>query len=341
MSKDIIRIGFIGAGGIVKQRHFPGLRALPGIEFSAVCNSSRDSSDKVAAEYGIKVVLDDWRKLVELPDLDVVWIGTTPYMHADITLAALKAGKHVFCQARMAMNLQEGMAMLAAAREHPDKITMLCPPPNAIKHGKYFASLLKAGKIGRLISFQLNSFGNAWADPMAPAHWRQKKELSGKNILSVGIYGEVLGRWFGQPHRLCAQGQVVFPRRGDLTVEIPDVVQVLGEWPGYLLGSMHWSGVYCDKPTDSLQLYGTDGVLSYDFGIDEIRLLQRGGNDVTPVVVPGEATGAWNVEADFIYAVRNGGRPEPSFETGVNYMRFVEAVNVSMHSHQWVQLESI
>jgi predicted dehydrogenase len=341
MSKDIIRIGFIGAGGIVKQRHFPGLRALPGIEFSAVCNSSRDSSDKVAAEYGIPVVLDDWRQLVELPDLDVIWIGTTPHLHAEITLEALKAGKHVFCQARMAMNLKEGMAMLAAAKEHPNRITMLCPPPNAMKHGEYFASLLKDGKIGRLISFQLVSFVNAWVDPEAPAHWRQKKEISGNNILSVGIYAEVLGRWFGQPLRLCAQGQVVFPRRGDLTVDIPDMVQVLGEWPGHLQGSMHWTGVSCDLPTDRLQVFGTDGVLSYDFGTDEILLVKRGDNCSHPVVVPQEARGGWHVEADFIKAVRNGGQPEPSFDTGVNYMRFVEAVSISMNSHEWVQLETL
>lgn len=341
MNKDLIRIGFIGAGGIVKQRHFPGLRALAGIEFSAVCNSSRDSSEKVAAEYGIPVVLDDWRELVALPDLDVIWIGTTPHLHSQISIAALKASKHVFCQARMAMNLKEGLAMLAAAKEHPDKITMLCPPPNAMKHGKYFASLLEGGKIGRPISFQLVSFGNAWADPISPIHWRQKKELSGKNILSVGIYAEVLGRWFGQPLHLCAQGQVVFPRRGDSTVDIPDLVQVLGEWPGRVQGAMHWTGVSCDIPTDRLQVFGTDGVLSYDFGTDEIRLVQRGGDDGTPIVVPEESRGGWKVEADFIDAVRNGGHPEPSFKTGVNYMRFVEAVNLSMHSHQWVNLESL
>ena len=57
----------------------------------------------------------NWADLVALPDLDVIWIGTPPYLHSAVTVSALEAGKHVFCQARMSMDLAEAEEMLAAS----------------------------------------------------------------------------------------------------------------------------------------------------------------------------------------------------------------------------------
>src|SRR5919201_135379 len=114
-----LRIGIIGAGGIVKSRHLPALRAVEGVEVVAVCNRSRESGEEVAREWQIPEVMTDWRALVARPDLDAVLIGTWPYTHAEMSIAALEAGKHVFCQARMARNLAEARQMLAAAERHP------------------------------------------------------------------------------------------------------------------------------------------------------------------------------------------------------------------------------
>ena len=240
----------------------------------------------------------------------------------------------------MAMNLKEARAMLAAAKAHPDKVTMLCPPPNAMKHGKHFGTLLKTGKIGRPTSFQFNSFTGVWTDQTAPAHWRQLKAFSGNNIMSVGIYAEVLGRWFGLPECLCAQGRVVSSQRGTQIVDVPDIVQVLGEWPGNIHGSLYWTGISFDAPTDKLRVFGTEGELTYDFGTNQISLVLSGK---LPEIIEVDETlvDTWQVEADFINAIRKGGQPEPSFQTGVDYMKFVEAVSVSMSLHQWVQLESL
>ena len=82
------------------------------------------------------------------------------------------------------MNLAEARQMVKAAREHPQQITMLCPPPNGMKNGIYFTKLLQDGSIGQVLHFHLNSLNASWADPAAPAHWRQRRELSGNNILT-------------------------------------------------------------------------------------------------------------------------------------------------------------
>ncbi len=99
---NTIRVGFVGLGGICRSRHVPGLRRLDGVDIVAVANRTRESSERAAAQFGIPEVCDSWQQIVERDDIDAVFIGTWPYLHKDVSIAALNSGKHVFCQARMA-----------------------------------------------------------------------------------------------------------------------------------------------------------------------------------------------------------------------------------------------
>ncbi len=94
---DRVRVGFIGLGGICRDRHVPGLRRIPGVEIVAVANRTRESSERAAAEFAIPKVCDRWEDVIARDDVDAVFIGTWPYMHRDMSIAALEAGKHVFC----------------------------------------------------------------------------------------------------------------------------------------------------------------------------------------------------------------------------------------------------
>src|SRR2546421_8495696 len=126
MAANKLRIGIIGAGGIVRSRHLPALRGIEGVEVIAVCNRSRESGAAVAREFAIPEVMTDWRALVARDNLQAIFVGTWPYTHAEMSIAALDAGKHVFCQARMARNLAEAREMLGAAERHPQQVATLC-----------------------------------------------------------------------------------------------------------------------------------------------------------------------------------------------------------------------
>ena len=78
-----LRIGIIGAGGIVKQRHLPGLRALPDVEIAAVANSTLASAEAFCREHapGARAV-EHWVEIADSDELDVGWFGATPYLHA-------------------------------------------------------------------------------------------------------------------------------------------------------------------------------------------------------------------------------------------------------------------
>jgi predicted dehydrogenase len=333
-----LRVGIVGAGGIVRQRHLPGLRALPNVQIAAICNSSVESAQAFAKEFDIPDVMDDWAEMLDRPDLDIIWIGTPPVLHAPITISALEAGKHVFCQARMAMNLREGREMLVAAQARPNLVTMLCPPPHGMKGGRFFQKLLREGYAGELWHFRLTAANGGFSDPLAPPHWRQLTELSGLNVLTVGIYAEVLRNWLGSPRRLHAQMKVSVPKREGYIVHVPDVVHVIGQWANGLAGTLEWSGVAQFPPDETLTIYGRDGTLVYNFTKDEIHGARRGDKKLHPLDIPEELETKWTVEKDFIDAVIQGGHPEPSFETGVEYMEFIEAVNLSARGGHAVEL---
>lgn len=333
-----LRIGIVGAGGIVRQKHLPGLQALPQAEVVVVCNSRPETAREVARDFHIPEVMTDWAEMIDRPDLDIIWIGTPPVLHAPITISALEAGKHVFCQARMAMNLSEGREMLSAAQARPQLVTMLCPPPHGMRGCRFMRKLLRDGYIGEPWHFRLTAMNGVFSDPLAPPHWRQRTELNGINVLSVGIYAEVLERWLGSPRRLHAQMKVSVPKRDGYVVHIPDVVQVFGQWSNGLAGSLEWSGSAQFAPDETLAIYGRDGTLVYNFTKDEILGGRRGDRELQVLTIPSELEGHWAVEKDFIEAVLTGGHPEPSFEIGVKYLEFTEALNLSARGGHAVEL---
>ena len=74
--EEPIRIGIVGAGANTRRHHIPGFKALPGVEVVSVVNRSRESSERVAEEFDIPEVYDDWEELVEADDTDAICIGT-------------------------------------------------------------------------------------------------------------------------------------------------------------------------------------------------------------------------------------------------------------------------
>ena len=157
-------------------------------------------------------------------------------------------------------------------------------------------------------------------------------------ILTLGIYTEVLQRWLGHIVEVEARGRVVIPERLGYNVETPDFVQVMARFRSGLEATMLFSGVAAHAPTDKLWLFGSSGTLSYDFVTEEITLGKPAGSmEIVPV--PYELQREWTVERDFIQAVRDPAapRPRPDFTEGVCYMRVVEAVWEAMENRAAVK----
>jgi predicted dehydrogenase len=287
----------------------------------------------------------EWRRVIERPDLDAVFIGTPPYLHCEATLAALDAGKHVFCQARMARDTAEARAMYERSLKS-DRVTMLCPPPNGMRGDRVMRRLIGEGYLGAVRDVHATGMTANYADASAPLHWRQDVAISGYNTLTLGMWVEVLHRWVGPHRKVAAVTRVHTPvrKRPDggaaESVQIPESVAIAAELASGAVGSYHFSGVARFAPANRIEIYGSEGTLLYDLGTEEIRGARAGDAAVAPIPIPPKEERPWTVERDFIDAIRHGRPVEPSFQDGLRYMEFTEAVWRAAETGQAVELQT-
>ncbi|HBR93952.1 MAG TPA: gfo/Idh/MocA family oxidoreductase [Opitutae bacterium] len=339
MDTHKLKIGFIGAGANTRKMHIPGFHKLENVELSVVANRSVESARDVAKKNGIQRVAKDWREVVEDPAIDAVCIGTWPYLHAEATIAALEHGKHVLCEARMACDLAEAKAMLAAAHAHPQLVAQLVPAPFSLDFDATIREMLQAGKLGELLEVRVVHTSGQSANPEAPMTWRQDVALSGKNIMSMGIMHETVERWVqDEPSWLLADGAVFQPQRSypdseELKeVKIPDSLSVMGRFAqtGARL-VYHFSSVESGKPRMEFRLNGSKGALRFDTYDTELLYAAAGEVEEKKIILSRAESRGWQVEADFVQSIRTGVPVKlTSFEQGLRYMTFTEMVSQSL-----------
>ena len=335
MAQDTIRVGIIGAGGNTRSRHIPGLQAIEGVEIIGVCNRSQDSSQRVADEFGISKTYGTWQDAIADPDTNAIVIGTWPYMHARATIAALEADKHVMCEARMAMNAREAHTMRAVARQKTHLTAQIVPSPMTLRVDNTIKRLIADGYIGDVLAIEARA-GGAFLDPQAPLQWRQDFDLSGLNIMSMGIWYEALIRWVGEATRIMAMGKTFVKMRPDAdgtlrAVRIPEHIDVVGDLACGAQLHLQVSNVTGLAGAPEVFIFGSTGTLR--FSGNKLYGGQKDDSELTEIDIPDAEAGAWRVEEEFINAIR--GKEvitHTDFETGVKYMEFTEAVTQSMLS---------
>ncbi len=344
MDIERIRVGIVGAGANTRLKHIPGLKAIPGVEIVSVANRSRESSESVARESGIPKVYDNWLELVEAEDTDAICIGTWPYMHCPVTLAALENDKHVLCEARMALNAAEAHAMLEAARQHPHLVTQVVPAPHTLAVDRPIQKLITAGYCGEILAVEVRAVQPNFVDRESPLHWRHDADLSGFNTLTMGIWYESMMRWVGPATRVMAMTKVCVPHRKDTSgvlraVTVPDHVDIIANLACGAIAHLRFSAVTGLAPTNEVWLFGTEGTLRLDTSTFEISGGRRRDKELQTVDVPEEERGGWRVEEEFVNAIRGKERVTcTSFEDGARYMEFTEAVIRSAQSGQAMSL---
>jgi predicted dehydrogenase len=333
MANATIRMGFVGAGKNTQVRHIPGFRKLPGVELVAVANRTKESGERVAREFGIGRAHADWRDVVRAPDVDAVCIGTWPYMHCEVTEAALAAGKHVLCEARMAMNAAEGRRMLAAARRAPGLVAQLVPAPHTLEVDGTVARLLAEAYAGEVLAVEVQATQQPrFADPAEPLHWRQDAALSGHNILNMGIWYEAMVRWVGPARRVMAMTKLAIPRRRDATgalrdVTVPDHVDILATLASGAQARLRFSAITALAPPGEAWIFGSEGTLRLEADARRLSGGRRGDKALAEIAIPSDQRVGWRVEEEFVNAIRGREKvARTTFEDGVRYMEFTDAV---------------
>ncbi len=184
-----LKIGLIGYGGIGRV-HAMGLRDIPfhyglpadQIQIAGVATTRPETAQKAAREIGCDFATADYRELLARSDIDIVDVTTPNNSHAEIVIAAAQAGKHIYCEKPLAMNVEEGQRMVAAveAAGVKSQMTFNLRFYPALSRAK---QLIDEGFLGNIFSFRGRYYRSSYIDPNKPISWRQRKEISGGGAL--------------------------------------------------------------------------------------------------------------------------------------------------------------
>jgi predicted dehydrogenase len=335
VAQQTVKVGIIGAGGNTRSKHIPGLQAIEGVEIVGVCNRSQESSQRVADEFGIPKTYGNWQDAIGDPDTNAIVIGTWPYMHCRATVAALRADKHVMCEARMAMNAREAHIMRMASRQKTHLIAQIVPSPMTLRVDNTIKRLIAEGYVGDVLAIEARA-GGAFLDSESPLQWRQDFDLSGLNIMSMGIWYEALMRWVGEATRIMAIGKTFVKMRPDAdgvmrAVRIPEHIDVVGDLACGAQLHIQVSTVAGLAGAPEVYVFGSNGTLR--FSGNKLYGGQKDDTELTEVDIPDTEAGGWRVEEEFVNAIRgNEVITHTDFDTGVKYMEFTEAVTRSMQA---------
>lgn len=192
MAKKRINVGLIGYQFMGKAhsnayrqvgRFFPELPVEVGMH--TICGRNEAKVREAASQMGWENVETDWRRVVENPEIDVIDISTPGNLHAEIAIAAAKAGKAVFCEKPIGNTLEEAEAMAAAVKD--------AGVPNAVFHNYRKApaatlvkKFIEEGKLGTIYHMRAVYLQDWIADPNFPLVWRLQKEIAGS-----GTHGDI------------------------------------------------------------------------------------------------------------------------------------------------------
>jgi predicted dehydrogenase len=152
------------------------------VQVVGVATSRAETAQAAAAEIGCAYWTDDYRQLLTRADVDAVDVCVPNHLHAEIVLAAAAAGKHIYCEKPLAMNVAEARAMVAAV-EAAGVITQMT------FNFRFFPAVLRAqqlvqeGFLGRIFSFRGRYYRASYIDPGKPLTWRQRKAIAGGGAL--------------------------------------------------------------------------------------------------------------------------------------------------------------
>ncbi|MGI6173865.1 MAG: Gfo/Idh/MocA family protein [Christensenellales bacterium] len=154
----IVKTGIIGCGGIANGKHMPSIKQVPYVRMVAFCDIIPERAEKAAKEYGVEgaKVYTDYRELLSDPEIEVVHVLTPNREHAQITIDALHAGKHVMCEKPMAKCAEDARLMLEAAKATGKKLTIGYQSRKGAA-ARYAKQYIESGALGEIYSVNSRS----------------------------------------------------------------------------------------------------------------------------------------------------------------------------------------
>ena len=261
-----IKVGIIGCGKIAQVRHIPEYAANPHTEVYGFYDINLARAEELAEKYNGKAYAS-YEELLADPAIEAVSVCAANHVHAEITVAALKAGKHVLCEKPMAVTLEECEAMVAAARES-GKYLMIGQNQRLAKAHAKAKELIEQGAIGKVLTFR-TIFGHGgpetWSiDPGSNVWFFDKTKAAMGAMADLGIHKTDMIQYVLGSKIVKTQAVLSTLDKKDATgslIGVDDNAICIYQMENGIIGTMTASWTYYAAEDNTTVIYGTKGEL--------------------------------------------------------------------------------
>jgi len=329
-----IKVGIIGCGKIAQVRHLPEYAEHPEAQIAGLFDINRQRTRELADQYGAKAY-ESYEALLADPDIQAVSVCAANFAHAEITIAALEAGKHVLCEKPMAITLSECEAMVAAAQKN-GKFLMIGHNQRLAKAHSTAKELIDQGLIGRIVTFRTTvteGGPETWSvDPGKNVWFFDKTKAAMGAMADLGIHKTDLIHYLTGQRVIRTTARVVTLDKRDATgalIGVDDNSVCIYELSGGIMGTMTASWTHYGAEDNSTILYGTRGIMRiYDDPACAIKVILNDGQelryDVEAIQTNDNQTKSGVIDL-WMESLVNNTAPEISGESALAAMRAVFA----------------
>lgn len=261
-----IKVGIIGCGKIAQVRHIPEYAANPNAEVYGFYDINVARAEELAQKYGGKAY-SSYEALLADTQIEAVSICAANHAHAEISIAALKAGKHVLCEKPMAVTLEECEAMVAAAKES-GKYLMIGQNQRLAKAHAKAKKLIEQGAIGKVLTFR-TIFGHGgpetWSiDPGSNVWFFDKTKAAMGAMADLGIHKTDMIQYVLGTKIVKTQAVLTTLDKRDATgslIGVDDNAICIYQMENGVIGTMTASWTYYAAEDNTTVIYGTKGEL--------------------------------------------------------------------------------
>ncbi|HBF41718.1 MAG TPA: dehydrogenase [Anaerolineaceae bacterium] len=282
----MFKVGVIGCGKIAQVRHIPEYAENRQVELAAYYDLNIDRARKIAQKYGGKVY-SSVAELLADPTIDAVSVCTANTSHAEISIAALKAGKHVLCEKPMATTLEDCEAMVKTARE-TGKFLMVGQNQRLARAHVKAKELIQEGLIGEIVSFR-TTFGHGgpetWSIDPGKNVWFFDKNKAALGVMAdLGIHKTDLIHFITGQTVVETTARLVTLDKHDASgnlISVDDNAFCIYRLSGGAMGTMTASWTHYGAEDNSTVFYGTKGIMRiYDDPEFSIKVTTREGDKI-------------------------------------------------------------
>lgn len=363
-----VRLGFVGANVNSKwgvEGHFPAVQNSPEVEMTAVCTTRQETAERARVAFGARLAYADYREMVASPEIDAVVVCVRVPSHYPVTMAALRAGKHVYTEWPLGRTISEAeeMAAVARAKGLQTAVGLQSRVTTALQYAR---ELIATGYVGEVLTCHVtcirrlplaqHSSRSYMADVESGAHALSKHT---GHMMDAARY--LLGDFADLAAHVSTQAKTwtETDTGREVTVTSPDTVLITGRLRSGAAVSAHIAPAPWAGPGYRIEIYGTRGTLVIS-GTEspqrhEPRLQgAQGGDTLEDLEVPharfsfvrpdfprGTPFHVGQMYSLFARAIRTGTAPPelPTFETALEMHRLIEHIRTASESGRSVRVD--